>query len=175
MNLPSLPPPLDRFSRRQLALLGGGCAAALVAVVCIVVIVLRGGLIPGRGEQATAETAETAATAETAETAETAPREADLAVQNAAAGTVLGETPDAGRSYVEETLFIGDSNTARYLMYADETGQAFTTLDNNIGVVSMGVGSITSLECEIPACTPCRNRWRCSSPSASSSATAPTI
>ena len=162
MNLPSLPPPLDRFSRRQLALLGGGCAAALVAVVCIVVIVLRGGLIPGRGEQATAETAETAATAETAETAETAPREADLAVQNAAAGTVLGETPDAGRSYVEETLFIGDSNTARYLMYADETGQAFTTL-----------------ECEkfkdIPACTPCRNRWRCSSPSASSSATAPTI
>ena len=148
MNLPSLPPPLDRFSRRQLALLGGGCAAALVAVVCIVVIVLRGGLIPGRGEQATAETAETAATAETAETAETAPREADLAVQNAAAGTVLGETPDAGRSYVEETLFIGDSNTARYLMYADETGQAFTTLDNNIGVVSMGVGSITSLECE---------------------------
>ena len=148
MNLPSLPPPLDRFSRRQLALLGGGCAAVLVAVVCIVVIVLRGGLIPGRGEQATAETAETAATAETAETAETAPREADLAVQNAAAGTVLDETPDAGRSYVEETLFIGDSNTARYLMYADETGQAFTTLDNNIGVVSMGVGSITSLECE---------------------------
>ena len=50
--------------------------------------------------------------------------------------------------YVDETLFIGDSNTARYLLYANETGTAFTSLNNNIGVVSMGVGSITSLKCE---------------------------
>ena len=54
----------------------------------------------------------------------------------------------AGRSYIDETLFIGDSNTARYLMYADETGTAFTTLANNIGVVSMGAGAITTLKCE---------------------------
>ena len=63
-------------------------------------------------------------------------------------GAILAETPDAGRSYVEETLFIGDSNTARYMMYADETGEAFTSLSNNIGVVSMGVGAITTLKCE---------------------------
>lgn len=63
-------------------------------------------------------------------------------------GTILPETADAGRSYVDETLFIGDSNTARYLLYANETGTAFTSLNNNIGVVSMGVGSITSLKCE---------------------------
>lgn len=59
-------------------------------------------------------------------------------------GTIPPETADAGRSYVDETLFIGDSNTARYLLYANETGTAFTSLNNNIGVVSMGVGSITS-------------------------------
>lgn len=33
-------------------------------------------------------------------------------------------------------------------MYADETGTAFTTLANNIGVVSMGAGAITTLKCE---------------------------
>ena len=63
-------------------------------------------------------------------------------------GTVLPKTEAAGRSYIDETLFIGDSNTARYLMYADETGTAFTTLANNIGVVSMGAGAITTLKCE---------------------------
>ena len=61
---------------------------------------------------------------------------------------LLAETVDAGRSYVNETLFLGDSNTARYMMYADETGQAFTTQANNIGVVSMGVQSISTLKCE---------------------------
>ncbi|WP_455502140.1 GDSL-type esterase/lipase family protein [Gemmiger sp.] len=63
-------------------------------------------------------------------------------------GTILPETPDAGRSYLDETLFIGDSNTVRYTMYADETGTAFASVNNSIGVVSMGVGSITTLKCE---------------------------
>lgn len=36
----------------------------------------------------------------------------------------------------------------RYTMYADDTGTAFSTLKNNIGVVSMGAGSITTLKCE---------------------------
>ncbi len=62
-------------------------------------------------------------------------------------GTVLEETEDAGREYLDETLFLGDSNTYRYMMYGDESGQAFTGLDNNIGVVSMGAGAITSLKC----------------------------
>lgn len=62
-------------------------------------------------------------------------------------GTVLEETEDAGREYLDETLFLGDSNTYRYMMYADEDGKAFTGLGNNIGVVSMGAGAITSLKC----------------------------
>lgn len=66
----------------------------------------------------------------------------------AAVGTVLPTGADAGRSYLDETLFIGDSNTARYLLYADDTGTAFTSLSNNIGVVSMGAGAITTLKCE---------------------------
>lgn len=92
---------------------------------------------------ATSETAEAAATATPAATPSTLAEPVCAEV-----GTILPETADAGRSYVDETLFIGDSNTARYLLYANETGTAFTSLNNNIGVVSMGVGSITSLKCE---------------------------
>ena len=92
---------------------------------------------------ATSETAEAAATATPAATPATSAEPVRAEV-----GTILPETADAGRSYVDETLFIGDSNTARYLLYANETGTAFTSLNNNIGVVSMGVGSITSLKCE---------------------------
>lgn len=140
MKLPSVFP-WDRLNRKLLLIIAG-CAAALVAVFCIAAVALGSRNIQ-EVPQATAETAETA----TPESTE-APRAADLAVQTAAVGTVLPQTADAGRSYVDETLFIGDSNTARYLMYADETGQAFTTLDNNIGVVSMGAGAITTLKCE---------------------------
>ena len=92
---------------------------------------------------ATSETAKAAVTATPAATPATSAEPVSAEI-----GTTLPETADAGRSYVDETLFIGDSNTARYLLYADETGTAFTSLDNNIGVVSMGVGSITSLKCE---------------------------
>lgn len=92
---------------------------------------------------ATSETAEAAATATPAATPATSAEPVCAEV-----GTILPETADAGRSYVDDTLFIGDSNTARYLLYANETGTAFTSLNNNIGVVSMGVGSITSLKCE---------------------------
>lgn len=92
---------------------------------------------------ATSETAGAAATATPAATPATSAEPVCAEV-----GTILPETADAGRSYVDETLFIGDSNTARYLLYVNETGTAFTSLNNNIGVVSMGVGSITSLKCE---------------------------
>ena len=65
------------------------------------------------------------------------------------AGTILPETEDAGQEYLDETLFIGDSNTMRYMMYGPEDSDApFTTIDNNIGVVSMGVQQINSLKCE---------------------------
>lgn len=54
-------------------------------------------------------------------------------------GTILPETEDAGQEYVDHTLFVGDSNTARYMNYG------FVTLDNGIGVIGMNAGQITSL------------------------------
>ena len=90
---------------------------------------------------ATAETASITATPQPTAATTTQPTAAEV-------GTVLPQTEDAGRSYTEETLFIGDSNTVRYTMYADETDTPFASIGNSIGVVSMGAGAITTLKCE---------------------------
>ena len=118
-------------------LLAGFCAAAL----CLALVGCQNKQDSIEIPTSDPATAETAATPEQA-----APAASALPVGTDA--TVLPQTPDAGRSYVDETLFIGDSNTARYMMYADEPGTAFTSLKNNIGVVSMGAGAITTLKCE---------------------------
>ncbi|MCI2046344.1 MAG: hypothetical protein LKJ90_01340 [Faecalibacterium sp.] len=55
--------------------------------------------------------------------------------------TILPESEDAGEDYIENTLFIGDSNSYRYMCYG------FTSLDNDIAVVGMGAGQILSLGC----------------------------
>ena len=118
------------------------CRAALLAAAL-------GACLVGCKPAATDEPA-AFATAETAEAAATLTPTAATTAQPVAAeiGTVLPATEDAGRSYMDETLFIGDSNTVRYTMYADETGTAFASVDNSIGVVSMGAGAITTLKCE---------------------------
>ncbi len=56
-------------------------------------------------------------------------------------GTLLSPTEDAGEEYVDSTLFIGDSNTYRYMMYAQ------TTLANDIGIVGMGIQDVLTLPC----------------------------
>ena len=118
------------------------CRAALLAAALGVCLV---GCKPAATDEPAAF-----ATAETAEAAATLTPTAATTAQPVAAeiGTVLPATEDAGRSYLDETLFIGDSNTVRYTMYADETGTAFASVDNSIGVVSMGAGAITTLKCE---------------------------
>ena len=138
MNLPRLPD-FSALTKRQWAILGGGAAVLAAVLIAVGVAVTR----PAQPDTTPPATAETATSEMAAIPAPTA-----ASTQAAEVGTVLPETADAGRSYLDETLFIGDSNTARYTMYADESGKAFTTLDNNIGVVSMGVDAITTLQCE---------------------------
>ncbi|MDD3430016.1 MAG: SGNH/GDSL hydrolase family protein [Oscillospiraceae bacterium] len=55
--------------------------------------------------------------------------------------TVLGQSEDAGEKYIEETLFIGDSNTARFMSYGK------STLENTIGIVSMGIQHVITKPC----------------------------
>ena len=54
--------------------------------------------------------------------------------------TILPQTEDAGQEYIDNTLFIGDSNTVRSLMY-DVTG---TTWENVLGIVGIGVQHVVA-------------------------------
>lgn len=58
------------------------------------------------------------------------------------ASTILEETEDAGQDYVDETLFLGDSNTARMYRMFD-----YCTYDNAIGSVGMSARSLATYEC----------------------------
>ena len=63
-------------------------------------------------------------------------------------GTILAATKDAGEDYVNSTLFLGDSNTARFLKVVNpETKTSYGTKSNTIGVVGMGIDAINSLAC----------------------------
>lgn len=62
-------------------------------------------------------------------------------------GTILERTENAGRSYVEETLFIGDTNVARFLRFENTDGLPFTDLENTIGVVGLSVDDLEALAC----------------------------
>ena len=135
---------LSALSRRQLTVLIASAAAVVVTVAVAAAIVITApkkdpSALPSASGSSAVSSGKNGSSSSAAVPVVTDPAEV---------GTVLPETADAGRSYVDETLFIGDSNTARYLLYADDTGKAFTTSDNNIGVVSMGAGAITTLECE---------------------------
>ncbi len=51
-------------------------------------------------------------------------------------GVVLDETSDAGEQYIKDTLFVGDSNTARMYFFG------LLGIDNLIGVEGMGIQSV---------------------------------
>ena len=56
--------------------------------------------------------------------------------------TILEQTADAGESYVDETLFLGDSNTARMYRMFD-----YCSYDNAIGSVGMTAKSLAAFAC----------------------------
>ena len=55
--------------------------------------------------------------------------------------TILEQSEDAGQDYVDETLFLGDSNTARMRMFG------YCTLDNSLASVGMAARSLATYEC----------------------------
>ena len=114
-----------------------GTAAALV--LCVGAVAVWAG---GRGGNAASDDPEPSATP-WVEPASDADYDAAAGVIDTTAftGTVLPGTEDAGEEYVKETLFLGDSNTVRYMMYGK------CDLTNAIGVTSMSAGQITSLKC----------------------------
>ena len=60
---------------------------------------------------------------------------------DANSSAILAKTKDAGKEYVEATVFVGDSNTVRMNNYG------LITLDQFVGQEGMGVQSATSTKC----------------------------
>ena len=56
--------------------------------------------------------------------------------------TILEKSDDAGQTYVDETLFLGDSNTARMYRMFD-----YCSYDNAIGSVGMSARSLADFAC----------------------------
>ncbi|MDD4850356.1 MAG: GDSL-type esterase/lipase family protein [Gemmiger sp.] len=59
--------------------------------------------------------------------------------------TILEESPDAGQAYLDETLFVGDSNTAR--MYRGGLSGSYASYANAIGSVGMTASSLKTFAC----------------------------
>ena len=74
--------------------------------------------------------------------------EAKIQESSAKDCVILGKTADAGREYIDETLFLGDSNTVRFMTFLNTDGTTFTSDQNTIAVVGMGAEGITSVPCE---------------------------
>ena len=71
----------------------------------------------------------------------------DILAEPMPEGTVLTETKDAGKEYIDETLFLGDSNTVRFMTFFDEDGLTYTSAENTIAVIGMGADAISTLAC----------------------------
>ena len=124
-------------SKQARLLLVGG--TAIVALLCVAVVIgLQTPALPGADPSVTP--AESQVDPEYADN--------DIFATALSSGeyaeTVLGETADAGANYVKETLFIGDSNTAGMI---NNTSTTNVSMNNGIGIVSMGISHVTSLNC----------------------------
>lgn len=112
-------------------------AAAVLAAALIAILVLK----IAQGTAGTAASGTSKAASVLAQGNEGYDKNAAAIDKNKYDGTILPETADAGESYVNDTLFVGDSNTARMIVY----GAA--TLQNDIGVVGMGIQHVLSTPC----------------------------
>lgn len=128
---------LPPAQKKRAALLLGGGVLALAAVIVLVVV-----LLSSCGGKAPSESGIPSSISRAENSTDLAyDKDADKIDETKYAETILGESEDAGQEYIDETLFIGDSNTARMMSYG------FTTLDNDIGIISMGIQMVPTKAC----------------------------
>ena len=113
--------------QKQAALVLGICALVLIITISVVaVIVSKAGKNPDSSSSGPASGSTSAPAVE----------------NNFNPGqygdAVLGETDDAGKSYIEETIFVGDSNTARYYQ------NGLLDLDHVVALDGLGIQQLTS-------------------------------
>lgn len=127
--------------QQQMLLLIGGIALTVVLAIVVTVAVFFSQNEPVEADSGdTSSSVSSSSSGDLTEETDYNKDEFVLDVEQLGA-TILPVTEDAGEEYVENTLFIGDSNTYRYIIY----GQ--TTLKNDIGVIGMGIQDVLSKDC----------------------------
>lgn len=117
--------------QKQACIVLAVCAAALLATIIIVGVILSG----ASGPAASDSDAFLSGPA-TGESYDNSAYQVDTSIP-----AVLAATEDAGVEYVEQTVFVGDSNTVRLYNYN------LITLDQFVGAEGMGIQSLTSNAC----------------------------
>lgn len=123
--------PLDTRSKMYLVM--GMCSLMLLVSVAIS-FVLVGGL--------DAAGADAASDSDSLVTESGYNKDQNTIDQTQYSSTILEESEDAGQDYVDETLFLGDSNTARMYRMFD-----YCSYDNAIGSVGMSARSLATYAC----------------------------
>ena len=128
--------PLDTRSKMYIVL--GICSLMLLVTVAISFV-----LVGGLDLFASAEAESNAASdSESLVTESGYDKDQNTIDKDAYSSTILEKSDDAGQSYVDETLFLGDSNTARMYRMFD-----YCSYDNAIGSVGMSARSLESFAC----------------------------
>lgn len=128
--------PLDTRSKMYIVL--GICSLMLLVTVAIS-FVLVGGLDLFASAEAESNPA---LDSESLVTESGYDKDQNTIDKDAYSSTILEKSDDAGQSYVDETLFLGDSNTARMYRMFD-----YCSYDNAIGSVGMSARSLESFAC----------------------------
>lgn len=127
--------PLDTRSKMYIVM--GLCSLMLLVSVAIS-FVLVGGMDLFRGDA----DSESASESESLVTESGYDKDQNTIDQTQYSSTILEESEDAGQDYVDETLFLGDSNTARMYRMFD-----YCSYDNAIGSVGMSAKSLATYAC----------------------------
>lgn len=127
--------PLDIRSKMYIVM--GLCS--LMLLVSVVISFL---LVGGFGALSSESDSDSASESESLVTESGYDKDQNAIDQTQYTSTILEESEDAGQDYVDETLFLGDSNTARMYRMFD-----YCTYDNAIGSVGMSARSLATYAC----------------------------
>ena len=113
------------------------CAAALIIALLAILVM---SLLPDAAPVDASSSAPSSSSVSASQSGSYDP-DADALDKQAYDGTILPETADGGQMYIDETMFLGDSNTYRLVAYG------LTTWQNNLSAVGMGIQHVTSTPC----------------------------
>ena len=113
------------------------CAAALIIALLAILVM---SLLPDAAPVDASSSAPSSSSVSASQSGSYDP-DADALDKQAYDGTILSETADGGQTYIDETMFLGDSNTYRLVAYG------LTTWQNNLSAVGMGIQHVTSTPC----------------------------